>query len=365
MPMTTDKFSHGIRTTLSIDQLLVTPASPVVAARCGDALYIIPEAALPTSAPAGQESILDFANQDMCRLVATGIDESVSLNHKRGVLTFVKDGRVLVISLKDGGPARRLPLPDSDEYVASAVLSNDLKHALIVLRDDSDFGFSRYTPALVNLDKRETRRYDDAASVLPLQTFWLPAGESFFVFDADRERVARAACGARQVQWVEMPTAPGRMFTGLVTHTTEPWISLLVSDTNANKPYLMQAAVNSTVQWEGSTRLSEGIPDCVTWHPTERTIVCARSLRKQAFVETVTPVGMVTAECELPRGWRCADLAWSRDGQSAFIVGQTGVIVWQVNEAAEALKAQRRADKLARRAAREATKSAPAESAEE
>ncbi|RMF77865.1 MAG: hypothetical protein D6744_10820 [Planctomycetota bacterium] len=343
-----------VRTTLTIDQLLVAPGAPVCAARCGDALYMVRAKALAASSEPGAERVLDFADQDACRLVATGVEERVTLNRAAGVLTYVKDNQALALSLTDGGPARRLPLPCSDESVASAVLSDDLKNALVVLRDDSQFDFCRFTPALVDLESREARRFDEAASVLELRAYWSPAADTFLVFDPDRERVFRVKRGARAAEPADTPAAPGRIFTALVTHPTQPWVSLLVSDSNTNRPYLMQGAINSHVQWEGSTRFEEGIPACVSWHPTDRTIVCARSIRKQTIVETVTPVGMVTARVELPRGWECIDLKWSASGEYVLVVGQVGVMVWHAAAAAADLKAARRAAKLQKREAQEA-----------
>lgn len=322
-----------VKTTLPIDELLPVPGSRALVARCADALYLVDGQAVQRAAEQGRS--LDFADQDACRLIASDVHGTVSLNAANKTIVYIKDERVIAQTLGDDPRPRRLPVPSLDHPVTAAHLSDDAAQLLCIVRDDSDIDFSHYSVVSVELESRTATNVNDISSVRELKAFWSPSAAAFLVFDDYVEALWRIEPAGRTPQRIDLPAAEGRSFVGIVAHPSEAWVALVVQDAASNSRYLMQGAVNHHVRWEGIARLSGGIPSGFCWHPTDRTLLYERSIRRRSLLEVITTVGMSTATGELPRGWVANDLAWSADGRIVYAAGSTGLVVWRPLETKE------------------------------
>lgn len=323
--------SSLVRTTLTIDELFVVPGSRALIARCDDALYIVAEKAIGKAAQA--HAALDFADQDACRLVAGEVRESVSLNTARKALVYPKNGDVFVHELAGDLQPRRLRLPAIEGALTAAHLSDDGRQLLCIVRDDSDFDLSRYTAVCIDLEERVARPLAGIDTAQQPLAFWSTSAGAFFVFDRYGESLWRVSSGGREAKPMDLPTAAGRSFTGILAHPTQPWVALIACDGVRNESYLMQGSLNGQTRWEGSTRLGAGLAAGFQWHPTDRTLLLERGLRRQATLDAITPVGAALAGETLPRGWTSTSLAWSGDGNTVYAAGSAGILVWSFADA--------------------------------
>jgi hypothetical protein len=244
-------------------------------------------------------------------------------------MLVLRDGVLESIAF-DGPPApQRFLLPGIRGAISGALLTEDGRRVLLVVRDDNNPHFFHFDTFIVEPAARKTTQVNGVSSDFELVTAISPATKTWVAFDPYRETVWRIDADARTLVLATRAEAAGRGVAGMLVNALGNAIALAYTDSNDGRTHLRIGQLSRDgVQWQTIVRVPEGMPRLLRWRPTDRHIAYERGLRRRSFLEVIDAAGNVVRETELPRRWQVNDLAWTADGKRLLAAGNDGVLVW-------------------------------------
>lgn len=313
--------------TLPIDAIAPLPDSTNVALLCGELLFRVPLETF-TAAPAYSPP-LNLADAEKLPPAATGVERLLSVSAGQRCMLVLRDGVLESIPFEGPPAPQRILLPGIRGAIHGALLSDDGRRVLLLVRDDGNPHFCHFDTFIVEPAARKTTQVMGVSSDFELVMALSTATKTFVAFDPYRETVWRIDSDARTLVLATRAEAAGRSVTGMLVNALGNAIALVYQDVSDGRSHLRLGQLSRDgVQWQTIVRVPEGLPRLLRWRPTDRQVAYERGLRRRSFLEIIDAAGKVVSETELPRRWQVNDLAWTPDGKRLLAAGNDGVLVW-------------------------------------